>query len=261
MEARILICVAFLVLGFNTSWGEDVPPTAGKINVPFTVNYATGKGTDLVGNISLTNGAGTLEFNNVTFDVIIYEFQDWTWASYYLFDLIGIAQDGSDFGVFYIYSTPSTNQIEFVFYETYYVQINYESASGVVSYDPGSSSVAVNFPGLHSLPSNFDSGFTIAGSQISLENTEGELQYNNERFTILPFNFADCSQCGEEGGWYEIHSMFVPSAREACFGILYLNLNNQNSVTLSYGICLPNLTFLQHKYSATWKGNGTAISE
>jgi len=257
-----VISIIFLVLGI--SWGEaqiHVPPTDGTISVDFTMISASGKGKHMVGNFELKNGIGTLEFNNKSYDVVCYTYQDWIAAGYFLYDLIGVATDGSEVGVFYIYANLSSITIDYIYYESYDVLMNGETATGLVDFKNESSKIDVVLPGLNTLPTPLKTGLTIQGPQITLQYNQGSLTCENNTYNIIIFNVVNCGDCGG-GGWYELHCMFVPNDKEACFGILYLTFDDHNTVTLTYTFCLPNLASPNCGFDAVWSGslNGTRIS-
>jgi len=68
-----------------------------------SVQHATVHGSGSVSSINITNGIGEMVLSGVTYDVIPYFYQNWQTYNLVLIDLIGIAKDGSDFAVVYLY--------------------------------------------------------------------------------------------------------------------------------------------------------------
>jgi hypothetical protein len=53
----------------------NVPPTTGDLSVNFSLVSLVGTGSDLVGNFNLTNGEGTIFFNNKEYFALAYQYQ------------------------------------------------------------------------------------------------------------------------------------------------------------------------------------------
>jgi len=254
----MLIYIVFLVIGINISWGVDVPPTSGPLDVQFTLNSAVGQGSNMVGKFDLTNGLGVIEYNSMNYAVVSFVYDYWDSTEYSIFFLLAVADDKSDVAVFYLYSNWTTSEIAFIEYESYNVQVTKEEASGTVSFGQEAGTIDVKLPGLNVLPSPIATGLTINGSGITLQNDHGKLSWNKQHFDIIPFNVVYCPSC-ENVGWYAIQCMLVPSKKEACFGILYLLLNDHDSVDLDHGLCLPDRTSPSWLFTANWKTTSDKI--
>jgi len=231
-----------------------VPPTSGNLNVGFHLGSASGKGSSMVGQFELANGTGQLNFHGKQYSVVAYQYQDWVSAGYFLYDLVGVSTDTTDLAVFYIYCNLQGSIIDSIWYESYDVRMNYESASGRVTDTVTPSSIHVTLPGLTLGPTPVRTGINIRGNSINFALTTGWSIFLGKRYNITVFNTVDCSSCGGDG-WYELHSLLVPDESDACFGIFYLMLGDHSSVVMDYGFCIPTLETPSPSFTAQWSGS------
>jgi len=244
----------------SASLSLNVPQTNGKLDVDFDFVSGEGSGSDVIGEISFENGAGTIDLNGKTYQSIAYAYQDWTSAGYYLYDIIGISEDSTDLAVFYIYTNLAGSSIEQIWYESLVTVMNYESASGNVTDTVDSSTIDVNIPALKTDVNPIDTGsIDINGDNIQVSSGQGWMNDGNN-YTITVFNTVDCSACGG-GGWYELHSIFSPSTSEACFGILYLEFSSTSSVVIDWSLCFDDLSDINTSFIADWSGSLSGSSK
>jgi len=229
------------------------PPTSGNLETKFHVTSLTGS-SSVVGSINFRNNIGQFSMNGHTYTGVLYVYQAWASQNLDLFDVLAVRQDGGDLAVLYLYSDLNKAQITTVYYESLLLgYMSYATASGTVQWSTSSFNTNVTFPALNVPIKPLDTGITILGQQLTLNSNSGWLVKNGQNYSVMSFATVDCTNCGN-GGWLELHSMFSLGNDVACFGILYLMLNDHSYVQLQYGLCLPNLEQMSGVYDSSWSG-------
>ena len=227
--------------------GPLVGPTSGSLTVDFQADV-TGNGTTRLGPVTVATNVVDEALLGVAHVGVAY--QHHIWAGFTLYDVVSIAADGSNLAVTYLYCQGTA--FPYAYTESFTLAMDYEGASGTCSGSETGATVAVSLPALDAAPAAMDTGITIAGTDIELGASGGQLDLAGATWDVLPFNTVDCTSC-PGGPWYEIHSMLVRPA-ESCFGILYLYPDTPGTVQLSYTLCMPTLDRPDSDYAATWSG-------
>jgi hypothetical protein len=231
--------------------GDDGPlvgPTSGTLAVDFTANV-TGNGTTRLGAVAVTANVADYALLGVGYVGVAY--QHHVWAGYTLYDIVSVADDGSNLAVTYLYCQGTG--LPYAYTESFTLAMDYETASGSCSGTETGGTVQVDFPALAAPPTPMDTGMTISGTDIQLGASGGHLDLAGKTWELLPFNTVDCSTDCPGGSWYEIHSLLA-RAGEACFTILYLHLADPSTVQLTYTLCMPTLDTSDALYDAAWAG-------
>jgi hypothetical protein len=232
--------------------GEDGPlvgPTTGTIAVDFTATSVVGNGTTRLGAVAVTANAADYALLGVNYTGVAY--QHHVWAGYTLYDIVSVADDGSNLAVTYLYCQGTG--LPYAYTESFTLAMDYETMSGTCAGTEADTSVPVSLPALTAPPTPMDTGMTISGTDILLGASGGHLDLAGKTWELLPFNTVDCSTECPGGSWYEIHSLLV-RAGEACFTILYLHLADPSTVQLTYTLCMPTLDTTDALYDAAWSG-------
>ncbi len=238
--------------------GETDQPDLPSLETAFVVD-ASGYGTDRLGGVEVVANIATLELSGVAHRGVAYQHHDWQSTGYVLFDLLTVAEDGSNLAVTYLYG--QDDQLPYVYTESFDHPMDWETAGGSVSWSETPTVVRPDIPELVARPAPLDVGITISGDELWLDGETGGVVLDGVSYELLPFATVDCTDC-PGGPWLEIHSLLAgDEAREAaptCFGIVYLFPEQPSSAQLSYGICLPNLETPSGNFSVSWSGSLSA---
>jgi hypothetical protein len=225
------------------------PATDGTLALPFALD-AEGSGADRLDAVSILDAAGTLALDGVTHLAVAYQDHDWEGTGYHLYDLLSVAEDGSDLAVTYLYCQEGA--LPYAYTESFAHPMDWETASGSCDGSAQPSTANVSFPALTVLPGAFDPGVVIDGDDVAWDGAEGHVTLGGNRRALRPFNTVDCTDC-PGGPWLEVHALLDGDA-DACFGILYLFPDDPTFVQVSYGICLPTLERPEGTLDAAWSG-------
>ncbi|MFZ5478833.1 MAG: hypothetical protein ACOZNI_18820 [Myxococcota bacterium] len=220
-------------------------PTDGDLAVPFTLD-ASGTGDDRVDSVELLDAAGTIELDGVGHAAVAYQDHDWTDAGYHLYDLVSVAEDGSNLAVTYLYC--SGDDLPYAYTESFTHPMAWETTRGSCDGAVADGIARAELPALLARPEPIETGFTFDG-----ELAEGRLTLEDTEREWIPFNTVDCAEC-PGGPWYELHSLLVGEG-DACFAILYLFPDDPTFVQVEYTLCLPTLERPTGVISATWSGS------
>lgn len=227
-----------------------LPASNGTFVTSFQLS-STGTGTVRVDDVSLTDNVGTVQLAGVEHRGVAYLSHEWTEAGYTLFDVISIAQDGSDFAVTYLYCQGT--QLVNAYTESFTLSLDWENATGACDFVMQSFETQAVLPRLDAHPTVMDSGITVAGAQIALDENGGMVEVLGSSWELLPFETVDCTEC-PGGPWYEVHSM-LHRPEAGCFGILYLFPDSPDEVMLANVLCLPGFEQPYQMYAASWSGS------
>jgi hypothetical protein len=231
--------------------GDDGPlvgPTNGLLAVDFEADV-TGTGTTRVGPVSLVANAAAYTFGGAAHVGVAY--QHHAWAPWTLYDIVSIAEDGSNLAVTYLYCQGSA--LTDAYTESFVDAMDWEVASGTCAGTETPWTVEVSLPALQVAPTALDTGMSVSGTDIEIGAGGGQLVLAGDTWDVVPFNTVDCSTTCPGGSWYELHVMLLrPGA--ACFTVLYLFPDDPSVIQLEYTLCLPSLSTPEAVYSATWSG-------
>ena len=274
-----LLCLALLGCPtdsdskLDTSPPGDTAPQAASLETAFSVD-ASGTGEVRLGGIEVQGNLATLELSGVAHRGVAYQHHDWQSTGYVLFDLLTVAEDGSNLAVTYLYE--QDGQLPYAYSESFEHPMDWEVTTGSVSWQESPTVVTPDIPELTGRPEPLDVGITISGDALWLEGDAGEIDLEGATYDLLPFATVDCTDC-PGGPWLELHCLLEgvgeraalsrggaagsnaagkdgdPSAL-ACFGIVYLFPNEPDHAQLSYGICLPGLETPSGDYEVSWTG-------
>lgn len=215
-----------------------VDATDVTITLPFGI-AVTGSGSDLVGAISVTSNAGTIELEGETVAIAFYEKQPWPEFGYTLYQ--GIAIGASRWDVVWLYCQGSN--LAYVWHEGVGgPSIDYVNATGTCADTGANTETAVAFPALDLATPVPATGFTIDGGAALLlaDGEPGLLVANSVPLPFVPFEVIDCTACGG-GGWWELHSIaWDETLDRATFVILYLDYAATDRVLATYARSIPD---------------------
>lgn len=236
--------------GSSDSGAPWLPATQGTTELPFKLS-ATGSGTTRLTDVDVKDNHVTLTLSGATHRGLVYTFHDWTAAGYTLYDVVSIAEDGSDLAVTYLYCVGS--DLQYAYTESFQHALDWEPMSGVCDVLMAPHLTQVDLPALAALPSGFNSGVSISGEGIDVSPTGGSIELQGSAWDLTPFATVDCTDC-PDGPWLEVHSL-LRKPGQGCFGILYLFPEQPTRVDFTNAVCLPDLTRPAQGYAATWSGS------
>lgn len=223
-----------------------VEETEGELALPFSLD-ASAKGDIRVNSVEILDAAGTLELERVGHAAIAYQDHDWAAEGYHLYDLLSIAEDGSNLAVTYLYCQGT--DIPYAFTESFQHAMNWETAQGTCTGTPTPSTVDVSLPTLTATPTPRETGITFTSGELA----EGVVTLDGVTRDIVTFNKVDCTECAG-GPWYELHSILT-GPDDQCFTILYLYPDDRATVDVEYTLCLPSLARPTGTVTADWTGS------
>jgi hypothetical protein len=230
--------------------GETGDPVSASFVAAFRVD-AEGSGDDRVDSARVEENRVELILEGAPHRGLAYQHHDWQSAGYVLFDLITVAEDGSNLAVTYLYG--QGDLLPYAYTESFLHPMDWESTSGSVAWSEQPTEVEPSIPALEARPDPTDLGVTIAGDALWLEGAAGGVTVDGVGYELLPFASVDCTDC-PGGPWLELHSLLVEGA-DACFGIVYLFPEEPGYAQLSYGFCLGSLSTLEGSYEVDWSGS------
>ena len=231
------------------------PGTEGTLALDFRLD-AVGQGPDRLDWVSLLDAAGTLELDGVNYATFAYLTHAWEGTGYQLYDLVSIAENGSNLAVTYLYC--QGDELPYAYTESFVHPMDWEATEGACDGAAEPSVTTASLPPLRATPPPFDPGVRIDGDQVAFDGSEGHMRLDGHDRALMPFDTVDCTDC-PGGPWLEVHSLLV-GTDDACFGILYLYPDDPDYVQLAYGICLPSLTRLDAWFYAPWSGDLVAAA-
>lgn len=229
-----------------------------------TVSFAwdtmiTGSGETRVRQIDIAHGFGTVDRDGAV-SALIYEAMTWEEYGIDLYHVLAPTRDTLNVMYFYC-GYVSEAGLDYVWHESYGLDMDYEYATGDCSTTSQAVEVDVEISNLTALPQPYQlvSGFAVDGAEVSVSDSGGTLSLDGRELDLYPFEVVDCtSECTADpaDGWWELHSMMDDEASgELCFGVLYLMTGDTDHVSLGYCFCLQSLTRLDDTtFDATWTG-------
>jgi hypothetical protein len=230
--------------------GITIPATQTLFAVPFGID-ATGVGQKRLDELSIKGDQGTIRLSGVDHAAVAYTSHDWGEAGFVLYDLVSIANDGSNLAVTYLYCNGS--ELQYAYTESLVDPMDWESTTGGCKPNADPVAVKLALPALRTEPVAMDTGIQIQGADLTLDAAGGTAVLEGKTWTLVPFNTVDCSKDCPGGSWYEIHTMLMGD-QEGCFAILYLFPDQPQIVQLSYGFCMPSAATPSAEYDASWSG-------
>lgn len=231
--------------GGDTTDGGDVPalpsigPTMATLELDFRVAIS-GTGSLLVGGIDLLDGVGTIDLEDRTLPVFVFERQPWPEQGYTLYQALAVEDDGWTLLWFYCDDFGALGSVYLE--STHGIPLQSVFAEGMCEVSLESVDVPLDLPGTEFSVLYNGEPFEIDGPDIGLTaGALGEVTLQGVPYVVAPFETVDCSQdCGTPG-WYEVHVLlWDPSALRAGFSIVYLE--SEGTARMTYGITLPDLT-------------------
>lgn len=233
----------------DTEPGVLAPATEGSLTLPFTVD-AAGAGPDRLDDVALLDASGSLVLSGVSHLAVAYQEHDWVESGYRLFDLVSLAEDGSNLAVTYLYCQDGA--LPYAYTESFLHPMDWETTTGSCAGSSRATEVDVSLPPLRAGPPPFDPGVRISGDDVSYDGEQGRVVLAGVERTLQPFNVVDCTDC-PGGPWYELHSL-LDGPDDACFAIVYLYPEDPSFLQVEYGLCLPTLERLSASLDASWSG-------
>ncbi len=226
------------------------PATERSFTAEFAVD-ASGQGMDRLGSVQVAANQVSLELSGVAHRGLAYQHHDWQSTGYVLFDLLTVAEDGSNLAVTYLYA--QDDDLPYAYTESFQHPMDWEEASGSASWQQTETVVQASVPALRALPEPTVTGIEIQSDELWLDGAEGGIVADGTEYRLLPFASVDCTEC-PGGPWLELHGLMVATG-EACFGIVYLFPDEPDFAQLSYGICLPGLDTPGGEFEVSWSGS------
>lgn len=237
--------------------GEAGPPTdiaiaatTGQAQLGFTL-AASGAGQKRLDALDIAKDVGTLTLEGKAHRGIAYQMHDWGQAGYVLYDVLSIAEDGSDLAVTYLYCQ-DTN-LPYAYTESLVHPMDWETTAGTCEGTGDAITASADLPALNVTTQPLDTGISIQGGDLQLGPAGGNVVLGGKQWQLVPFNTVDCSTDCPGGSWYEIHTLLTAD-QQGCFAILYLFPDSPTYVQLSYTMCLPTLERPTATYQADWTG-------
>ncbi|MBI5535905.1 MAG: hypothetical protein HY898_24510 [Deltaproteobacteria bacterium] len=230
--------------------GSAIGATHGVATFPFQVD-STGEGKVRLEALSVVKNKGTLKLAGAGHTGIAYQSHAWGGAGYNLYDILSIADDGSDLAVTYLYCQEPA--LSYAYTESFQLPMSWETAAGTCESLAQSTSAQVDLPALKAAPVALDTGIVIQGTDVDLGPKGGTIKLAGTDWTLVPFNTVDCTQQCPGGSWIELHSMLM-SGDQGCFAILYLWPDDPTKLQVAYTLCLPTLETPTAIYTVSWTG-------
>lgn len=227
-----------------------IPATMGQAQMGFTV-AASGAGQKRLDALDIAQDTGTLTLEGSAHRGIAYQMHDWGQAGYVLYDVLSVAEDGSDLAVTYLYCQ-GTN-LPYAYTESLVHPMDWETTAGTCEGTGTPMTAAADLPALSVTTQPLNTGISIQGSDLQLGAAGGNVVLGGKQWQLVPFNTVDCSTNCPGGSWYEIHTLLTAD-QQGCFAILYLFPDSPTYVQLSYTMCLPSLERPTATYQADWTG-------
>lgn len=227
-----------------------IGPTMGTLALDFRVALS-GTGSLFVGDFQIHDGVGTIEIEDETLPVFVYERQPWPQQGYTLYQALAVSDHG--WTVMWFYCTEEG--LDSIYLEsTDGIPLQTLFAEGTCDVQLSGVEVPMDLPGTEFSVLYSGDPFTIEGPEISVAAGElGEVIIDAVPHVVAPFETVDCSTACGMPGWYEVHALlWDPEALRASFEIIYLEVDG--SVRMAYGITLPDLVDLKDEdpFDAEW---------
>jgi hypothetical protein len=229
--------------------GTAIAATGAETKLSFSLN-ATGEGALKVKSLSIDTNLGSLSLSGAPHTGVAFESHAWTDAGWDIYDVLSIADDGSNLAVTFLYCQGTA--LTHFYVESFTDKIQVETATGTCEVAQQETAVKVSLPALKALPAALDTGITIDGTDIHLDAAGGTVTLGSQSWQLVPFNTVDCTQC-PGGPWFEIHSMLLGD-QQGCFTILYLYPDDKTKLQAAYTMCLPSLDRPTAWFDVSWDG-------
>jgi hypothetical protein len=221
------------------------PATSGALELSFSLDVSA-EGRDRLSEVALATDVGGLALDGAAHAAVAYQDHDWESAGYHLYDLLSVAEDGTDLGVTYLYC--DGEDVPYAYTESFDLPMDWESASGSCVGEQVETDASVELPALRVTPEAVPTGVTFEDGEMA----GGDVTLDGTTRTWIPFNTVDCTDC-PGGPWYELHSLLVGDS-EACFAIAYLFPDDPTFAQWEYGLCLPSLSRPAGVVEGSWSG-------
>jgi hypothetical protein len=203
----LLGCTADSDSKLDTAGPQDSGlPSLAQLETAFTVD-ASGGGEQRLDSVSVQGNLASLVLSGVPHTGFAYQHHDWQSTGYVLFDLLTVADDGSNLAVTYLYG--QDGQLPYVYTESFEHPMDWEVSSGTVSWEQTPTTIQPQVPALEARPNPTDLGIDMDGEELWLEGSSGGVVVDGVSFELLPFASVDCTDC-PGGPWLELHSLLVP---------------------------------------------------
>jgi hypothetical protein len=165
---------------------------------------AVGSGEDRLGAVQVEGNLVSIVLSGVPHRGVAYQHHDWQGTGYVLFDLLTVAEDGSNLAVTYLYE--QDGQLPYAYTESFEHPMDWEVTTGTVSWEEAPTVVTPGIPALTGRPEPLDVGITIEGDDLWLEGESGGILLEGNTYDLLPFATVDCTDC-PGGPWLELHCL------------------------------------------------------
>jgi hypothetical protein len=223
------------------------PATNGLLPVAFTLQ-AEGAAPGLISDLAIRENVGELKLDSARHAAVAYQ-AHYRFGVYDLYDVLSVAQDGSDLAVSWLYCRPG---LEWIWEVSYRHVLAPSAASGICRSTTAGIQTQVRLPPLRALPPPRRSGFKVVGPDINVGEGVGAIRLDGLTYNVHTLATVDCTSC-PGGAWYEIHCLFRRQD-EAGFGIFYLYPGSPKHVDFTNALTFPTLERKSVVFQATWSG-------
>lgn len=230
------------------------------MDLDYTVAIS-GAGSIRVRDISIVDGAGTINIRGEPYGAVVYEMQPWPAFGYTLFQTLAVSRERWYVIWFYCEGNVLTD----LYAEGTVgrdVELIHETSTGTCNFSETPSTAHVQMSEVHMLYPPPMPGFTFSGPELDLDSGSflpGSVQLGGTQLDLLPVTYVDCTaDCGSTPGWWELHALLYDrAASRACFGIFYMFPDRPNEVDLTYSLTLPDLSDPAGytTFNASWSAN------
>jgi hypothetical protein len=230
-----------------------IGPTNGTFKTDFKAEIKGESAGPKISEITVEGNTGEIVFDKETIPLVVYSEFYWPLAESQTITILGVESDR--LSAFWVYCDGKGNLTGIWYENTAGDEVTYEEATGSCSINEGPVSTELHLPGIEFEAPGLLEGFTITGTGISYDGkAPGHLKIDGNEWKAYPFNLVDCSKiCGDPGA-YELHSIFLrEETGEGCFGIIYLWVPQDGTLTVNESLCLPSLNRPSPAYKATYK--------
>eukprot|EP01103_Thecamoeba_quadrilineata_P012820 TRINITY_DN3401_c0_g1_i1.p1 TRINITY_DN3401_c0_g1~~TRINITY_DN3401_c0_g1_i1.p1 ORF type:complete len:295 (-),score=38.07 TRINITY_DN3401_c0_g1_i1:42-899(-) len=267
MHQRLFAALILFVLGALAA-----PPTNSSLLSNFLFS---GNATSQMGLVTydITNNTGTMLIRGQIYDTVAYYTQlmgdpnppgKVRWIN-----LFGVSQDNNNIAIVYIGCNPppDTDIVTDVWEEDFYNPLTSDNPkSGTpcdfVDRSDDPALINVTLPGVSGSPNPYNTGITILGDQVGLNDNIGWFVASETNYSLTTITTVDCEHCGRNchtcdlSPWFELHFIYsTPMDAEMGFGIFYIYPRNHSFVQLNYTLTVPTLSQYSITYDAQWSGS------
>ena len=229
-----------------------VAPFAGTFsaNMLATVSFDSQLTEPYVQSIHITDGVGTLEFQQQTLPAVVYDVIPF--APYLLASIVATTSDG----IVVTYAYCKDGVLSSLFYESLTVpdanQHPRPLGTCSIGTTPGTVAAAFLPPAAPLAYGALADVADVDAAGLAVHDGRGTMTLDGVDYDVSVFTTVDCAACGG-AGWRELHITLTKDALLA-FAILYLQADHPERVAMHYGFRfdVPSLWPVDRSFAGTW---------